>query len=97
MLGLRSAAREEELGKKLEQLAFEDYAVATGAETMLKCLELALQHVQSALGDGGAMYPDRVPLAAALLAEYGPNFEKMEARTWEVARDIRALVETLEK
>jgi hypothetical protein len=64
---------------------------------MLDCLERALKDVQDALGDGGAMYPGRVPHAAALLAEYGPEFEEMEEGAWRATRDIRALVQTLDR
>lgn len=95
LLGLRSAVREQELGEKLDRLAGEDFAVANSAEKMLECLERALKDVQDALGGAGTMDPERVPDAAALLAEYGPAFEKMEAQAWEAVKAIRHSVHAL--
>ena len=96
LLGLNSPQREMELGDQLDKLAYEDFAVANSAEQMVGCLESALKDVQSALGNGRSMYPERVPDAAALLAEYGPEFEKMEERASEAVKDIRELVKELE-
>lgn len=96
LLGLNSPQREMELGNQLDKLAYEDFAVANGAEQMVGCLESALKDVQNALGNGGSMYPDRVPDAAAALADYGPEFEKMEERASEAVKDIRELVKELE-
>jgi len=48
-----------------------------------------------ALGGAGAMYPERVPDAAALLAEYGPAFEQMEEQAWKAVKDIRYSVQAL--
>jgi hypothetical protein len=96
LLGLNSPEREQELGKQLDKLAYEDFAVANSAEQMLDCLESALKDVQNALGDRGSMYPEKVPVAAALLAEYGPEFEKMEERAVEAVKNIRGLMKELE-
>lgn len=41
------------------------------------------------------MYPQNVPNAAALLAEYGPEFERMEERATEAAKEIRDLARDL--
>jgi hypothetical protein len=41
------------------------------------------------------MYPERVPDAAALLAEYGPAFEQMEEQAWKAVKDIRYSVQAL--
>ncbi len=95
LLGLNSPQRELELGEQLDKLAYEDYAVANSAEQMLRCLEGALKDIQNALGGGGSMYPEKVPDAAALLAEYGPEFEKMEEQSVEAVKDIRELVKEL--
>jgi hypothetical protein len=97
LLGLNSPKREKELGERLDKLAYEDFALANSAERMLKCLEDALRDVQNALGDGGSMFPQNVPQAAALLAEYGPEFEKMEERASEAVKDTRDLVQELGK
>jgi hypothetical protein len=94
-LGLNSPERERELGEQLDRLAYEDFAVANSAEQMLWCLEAALRDVQNALGDGGSMYPEKVPGAAALLAEYGAEFEGMEDRAAEAGKEIRELVSAL--
>jgi hypothetical protein len=96
LLGLNSPAREKQLGEQLDKLAYEDFAVANSAEKMLDCLEGALKDVQNALGVGGSMYPEKIPEACALLAEYGPEFEKMEERAAEAVKDIRELVKELE-
>ena len=96
LLGLNSPERELELGERLDKLAYEDFAVANSAEQMLACLEGALKDVQNALGDGGSMYPENVPYAAALLAEYGPEFEKSEERAAEAVKEIRELVKALD-
>lgn len=95
-LGLHSPERERELGDKLDKLAYEDFAVANSAEIMLDCLERALKDVQNSLGTGGSMYPENVPAAAALLADYGPHFQKMEDQATEVATDIRKVVQELD-
>jgi hypothetical protein len=42
------------------------------------------------------MAPEKVPAAAALLAEYGSVFEQLEDRAWEAAKEVRALVKALE-
>jgi hypothetical protein len=97
LLGLNSPEREEELGVRLDRLAYEDFALANSAEQMLKCLEDALRDVQNALGDGGSMLPENVPRAAALLAEYGPEFEKMEECASDAAKETRDLVTELGK
>ncbi len=95
-LGLNSPARERELGQQLDKLAFEDFALANSAERMLTTLELALKDVQNTLGSGGAMYPENIPAAAALLAEYGPGFEKMEDKASDAIKEIRGLVSDLQ-
>jgi hypothetical protein len=97
LLGLNSPEMEKELGERLDKLAYEDAAFANSAETMLECLENALRDVQNALGDGGAMYPQNVPKAAVLLAEYGPEFERMEERASEAVKETRDLVKELGK
>ena len=97
LLGLNSPDKEKKLGESLDRLAYEDFDLANSAERMLKCLEDAFRDVQNALGDGGAMFPQNVPNAAALLAEYGPEFERMEERASEAAREIRDLVKELGK
>jgi hypothetical protein len=96
LLGLNSPEREKKLGEQLDKLAYEDFAVANSAEKMLDCLEGALNDVQNALGVGGSMYPEKIPEACALLAEYGPEFEKMEERAIEAVRGIRELVKELQ-
>jgi len=97
LLGLDSPAKEKELGERLDILASEDFALANSAEEMLKCLEDALKDVQNALGEGGAMFPQNVPNAAALLAEYGPEFERMKDRASDAVKEMRDLVKELEK
>ena len=96
MLGLNSPKREEQLGESLHQLANEDFALANSAEKMLDCLEWALSDVQNALGEGGSMYPEKVPFAAALLAQYGPEFERLEERAAEEVKEIREVAKELE-
>ena len=95
-VGLRSPEREKQLGERLDKLAYEDFALANSAEKIMDCLELALREVQDALGTGGAMYPERVPIAADLLVQYGPMFLDMEERAAEATKVIRALVSELE-
>ena len=62
---------------------------------MLECLVDALKDVQKALGNGGTMHPENVPNAAALLAGYGPEFERTEEQAAQAVKDIRELVEEL--
>lgn len=95
-LGLNSPKLEMELGEKLDKLAWEDFEIANSAERMLTCLEMALKDVQNALGVGGAMYPDNIPAAAALLAELGPEFEKMEEQAAEALSEVQSLAKELE-
>lgn len=95
-LGLNSPQREQELGQKLDKLAYEDFEVANSAQIMLRCLDDALKDVQDALGDHGAMYPENVPKAAALLSEYAQAFEKLEKPARTAADDIRTVVMELE-
>jgi len=94
-LGLRSADREKELADKLDKLAYEDFAVANSAQKMLDCLTAALKDVQDALGTGGAMYPQNVPSAAALLGQLGPAFSDMEELASDGVRDLRSVIEEL--
>ncbi|WP_347274655.1 hypothetical protein [Candidatus Kuenenia sp.] len=96
LLGLNSPQREQKLGQQLDKLAYEDYAVANSAAKMLECLVSALKDVQNALGDGGTMHPENVATAAALLAEYGPEFERTEEQAAQAVKDIRELVKELE-
>jgi hypothetical protein len=96
MLGLNSPEREQELGKLLDRLAYEDFAVANSAERMLECLESALKDVQNALGPGAAMFPENVTAAAMLLSEYGPAFEAMEERAVAGIKEIRQLAAELQ-
>lgn len=96
LLGLRSPVREKELGEKLGRLATQDYDVANSAYAMLNCLDCALKDVQNTLGNGGAMYLQNVPHAAALLAEYGPQFEDMEKQAAETVEEIRTLAKALQ-
>ncbi len=96
LLGLNSPEREKQLGEQLDKLAYGDYAVANSAAKMLYCLVTALKDVQNALGDGGAMHPENVPNAAALLAEYGPEFERTEEQAAEAVKDVRELVKELQ-
>lgn len=96
LLGLNSPEREKQLGEQLDKLAYEDFAVANSAAKMLDCLVTALKGVQNALGNGGVMHPENVPNAAALLAEYGPEFERIEEQAAEAVKDIRELVKELQ-
>lgn len=96
LLGLNSPQREKQLGEQLDKLAYEDYAVANSAASILNCLVTALKDVQNALGDGGVMHPANVPRAAALLAEYGPEFERTEEQAAEAVKEIRELVKELQ-
>ncbi len=96
LLGLNSPQREQKLGQQLDQLAYEDFAVANSAEEMLDCLTSALKEVQNALGDGGTMLTENVPKAADLLLKYGPEFETTEEKAAQAVKDIRALVKQLE-
>jgi hypothetical protein len=96
LLGLNSPQREQKLGQQLVKLANDDDDVANSAASMLKCLVSALKYVQNALGVGGAMHPENVAAAAALLAEYGPEFERMEEQAAQAVKDIRELVKELE-
>lgn len=95
LLALNSPEREKQLAEQLDKLAYEDFAVANSASKMLDCLEGALKDVQNALGGGGSMYPEKIPEACALLAEYGPEFEKMEELATEAVKDIREVVKDL--
>ena len=95
-LGLNSPQREQELGRQLDQLAYSDFNVANSAGEMLDCLEKALKDVQNALGVGRSMHSDNVPAAAALLAEYGPEFEQMEEQAGAAVKETRALAAELE-
>ncbi len=94
-LGLKSAEREKELAEKLDKLAYEDFAVANSAQKMLECLTAALKDVQDALGTGGAMYPQNVPAAAALLGKLGPAFTDMEELASDGVRELRSVIEDL--
>jgi hypothetical protein len=42
------------------------------------------------------MHPANVPRAAALLAEYGPEFERTEEQAAEAVKEIRELVKELQ-
>lgn len=95
LLGFNSPEKEMALGERLDKLAFEDFAVANSADRMLKCLEDALRDVQNALGDGGAMFPQNVPKAAALLAEYGQSFENMEELAAKAVKETQDLAKDL--
>jgi hypothetical protein len=95
-VGLNSPQREKDLGEELEKLAWDDFAVANSADRMLTCLEKSLRDVQDALGNGGAMYPQNVPAASALLAEYGHHFERTEEQAAAAIKEIRETVSTLD-
>jgi len=95
ILGLRSETRELELAQTLDQLAYEDFAVANSAEIMLQCLTDALQDVQNTLGDNGTMETENITRAASLLAEYGEEFESTEEQAHEATKIIRELVKQL--
>jgi hypothetical protein len=43
------------------------------------------------------VYPENVPYAAALLAEYGPEFEKSEEQAAAAVKEIRELVKALDQ
>ena len=63
---------------------------------MLDCLEKALRDVQDTLGAGGLMKAENIPPAAALLADYGAAFEKMEACATQGLNEMRDLAQQLE-
>ena len=95
LLGLKSPARERDLAARLDRLAYEDFAVANSAEQMLDCLEASLKDVQNSLGSRGSMLPENIPRAIALLGDYGPRFETIEAEASEAVKDIKVLVALL--
>ena len=76
-------------------MPIEDFAVANSAQKMLDCLTGALKDVQDALGTGGAMYPQNVPAAAALLGQFGPPFSDMEELAADSVRELRSVIEDL--
>lgn len=94
--GLNSPQREKDLGEKLDRLAYEDFKVANSSGIMLDCLDRALNEVQNALGANGAMYPENVPVAARLLAEYAEVFEALETPARTAADDIQKMIRELE-
>jgi hypothetical protein len=94
-LGLRSGEREQELAQTLDQLAYEDFAVANSAEIMLNCLTKSLQDVQDALGKNGTMKSSNIQKAASLLAEYGAKFEVTEEQAHEAIKIIQETVKQL--
>ncbi|HYW10213.1 MAG TPA: hypothetical protein VE913_24825 [Longimicrobium sp.] len=95
LLGLKSPAREAELAGELDQLAYGDFAIAHSVSRMLQLLDDALRDVQGALGSGGAMLPENIPAAVALLGEYGPAFEEIEDRSGALVREIRSVTTEL--
>jgi hypothetical protein len=97
LLGMNSPEKEKELGEQLDALAYEDFSIANSAERMLDCLEDALKDVQNELGESGAMFPQDVPKAAALLAEHAREFGMMEDTASEAVSMTRDLVKELGK
>jgi hypothetical protein len=95
MLNLSSPQRELDLGRKLEQLANEDFNVANGAKTMVKALKLALDDVQNTLGPPGAMHEENIPAAASLLGQYSPHFRALQEEASAAATEIRDVVRVL--
>ncbi|MBZ0108420.1 MAG: hypothetical protein K8F52_07100 [Candidatus Scalindua rubra] len=95
MLGFNSPQRELELGKMLDRLAYEDFEDANSLQIMVGCLKMALTDVQNALGDQGAMYPENVPKAAKLLAEYAARFEKLEKTTSSTEDELKKVIDDL--
>ena len=95
IIGLNSPALERELGQKLEHISDIELEFTDSATTMLGCLEAALKAVQDTLGTGGAMYPENIPAAAAVLADLGPEFEKMEEKAAEGIREVTLLTREL--
>ena len=96
LLNLRDPTREQELGQKLDRLAFEDFEVANAADRMVTSLEAALMLVQNALGTGGAMYPKNIPAAADVLAAVGPAFEQIELQASQTLRDVQKFATALD-
>ena len=92
MLGLNSPQRERELAEMLDRLAYEDFKDANSLQIMVNCLKLALTDVQNTLGDKGAMYPENVPKAAALLAEYAEKFETLEKSAGNAEDEIKKAI-----
>lgn len=97
MLNLRSAEREQKLGKILDRLAYEDFEIANVAEIMLSNLEGSLRDVQDTLGERGTMNPKNIRKAAKRLSEYADAFRKIEDPARNAAKDIQTLARDLQK
>jgi hypothetical protein len=95
MLGLSSAAREHELGQRLDKLAYEDGAVANAAGQMLGALNSSLRSVQEALGSDRVADPANVAAAGALLAEHAAAFDPLEKEAEKAAAAIEKLVRAM--
>jgi hypothetical protein len=96
LLGLSSAAREQELTKKLDKLAFEEDRTLNAAVRMVTCLNRALRHVQQTLEIDHQPDAKMIPAAAALLAEYSQAFEAIEGPAKAATAEIAAIASSLQ-
>jgi hypothetical protein len=95
IFGVDSKQENEKLSQYLQDIYNEELNHYLAVNALCDNLEKALIHVHETLGGPGLLKPEKVPEAAALLAEYGKAFMRIESQANHRVLEIRKLIRAL--
>jgi hypothetical protein len=96
LFGIDSAERNKQVEKALQEIYDEEMQAYRLVHELSLALRLALEDVSNALGPKGAMLPENVPVAAALLGEYADAFGKLETESNYLVLELQQSIDALQ-
>jgi hypothetical protein len=95
IFGVKSMEENERLSLALKNIYNEELDHYSGLNALCINLQKALDDVSKVLGGPGLLRPEKVPDAAALLAEYGNGFVAVELQARAMLTRVRRLIDEL--
>ena len=95
IFGVDSKKENEKLSQNLQDIYNEELNHFLAVNALCDNLENALTHILETLGGPGMLKPDKAPEAAALLADYGRAFMRVESKANHRVHQIRKLIRDL--
>lgn len=95
IFGINTQEENDKLSEKLQDIYNEELSHYLTVYELCNNLNKALNHIHEVLGGPGILKPEKVPEAAALMAEYGKAFMKIESQANYKVLQIRELIREL--
>jgi triacylglycerol esterase/lipase EstA (alpha/beta hydrolase family) len=95
VFGVDSQKRNQELGKKLQEIYDEEHQHYVTVYALCENLKKAIDHVHETLGGPGLVQRAKIPEAVTLLQEYGNAFKGIESAANRSVFQLRGLIVAL--